>query len=111
MGGTPWMMFTNTQLDEMMKYTTYKWTSINGVNGYKFTNKTDDSKYIFISTPGYYLDTTHRYSGSEVYYWSTMLYSSYNTWYLCFNSANIYWNNDFRYNGMSIRPVAPQRPW
>ena len=44
----PWMMLTKDQGQELIGNTTSTWNSINGVNGRKFTNKTDTSKYIFL---------------------------------------------------------------
>ena len=48
--GEPWMMPTHTQVLELRHRdnTTSEWTSLNGVNGRKFTNKKDSSKYIFL---------------------------------------------------------------
>lgn len=46
-------MPTREQLIELIANTTYEWTSINGVNGGKFTSKTDSSKYIFLPAAGY----------------------------------------------------------
>ena len=47
MGGN-WRMPTNADFRELYKNTTNRWVTINGVDGIKFTSKTDTSKYIFI---------------------------------------------------------------
>ena len=55
--GKPWMMFTKEQAQELIDNTTYEWTTINGVNGRKFTSKTDSSKYIFLPAAGVWYGT------------------------------------------------------
>ena len=50
--GEPWMTPTYDQGLEMIDNTDSEWTTINGVNGYKFFNKTDFSKYIFLPAAG-----------------------------------------------------------
>ena len=44
--GEPWMMFTKDQGQELIDNTTSEWTTVNGVNGRKFTSKADSSKLI-----------------------------------------------------------------
>ena len=51
MGGN-WRMPTKDECQELYKNTTQSWVTINGVNGRKFTSKTDTSKYIFIPAAG-----------------------------------------------------------
>ena len=55
--GEPWMMFTKDQGQELIDHTTSTWTTINGVNGRKFTSKTDSSKYIFLPAGGRWRDS------------------------------------------------------
>ncbi len=43
---------TKYQLEELVANTNHEWTSINGVNGMKFSNKNDSDKYIFIPAGG-----------------------------------------------------------
>ena len=55
MGGD-WKMPTQSDFNELLSGTTNEWvTNYNGtgVNGRKFTSKTDESKYIFIPAAGY----------------------------------------------------------
>ena len=56
--GSPWKMFTQAQGQELIDGTNSTWTTINGVNGRKFTSKTDSSKYIFLPAGGFYEDDT-----------------------------------------------------
>ena len=70
------MMFTKDQGQELIDNTTSEWTSINGVNGTKFTSKTDSSKYIFLPAAGewwYSLsgESKNYYIGIHGSYWST----------------------------------------
>lgn len=54
--GGEWHMPTTTQINELTANTTYTWeTNFNGsgINGGKFTSKTDDTKYIFMPAAGY----------------------------------------------------------
>lgn len=51
MGGD-WRMPTSDELRELLDNTDSEWTTINGVNGRKFTSKTDTSKYIFFPAAG-----------------------------------------------------------
>lgn len=109
----PWMMFTQDQGYELIDKdnTTNEWTSINGVNGRKFTSKTDSSKYIFLSAGGEWDDEKSGYVGSEGYYWSTIRWDSSLKWLLFFGSSKLSMGGNRRWYGYSIRPVAPPRPW
>ena len=57
----PWKMPTKFQCEELINKTTNTWTAMNGVNGMKFTNKSDSSKYIFTSATGYWSLTSLGY--------------------------------------------------
>ena len=46
-----WRMPTSAEITELLSNTTQEWTTINGVNGYKLTSKTND-KYIFLPHVG-----------------------------------------------------------
>lgn len=86
------MMFTKTQGQELIDNTDSWWTTINNVNGYKFFSKTNLSKYIFFPAAGYWINSTCNDTGSDGYYWSTILYredSSINPWLLCFDSSKV----------------------
>ena len=47
MGGM-WRMPVKAELDELLAHTNQSSATINGVSGYKFTNKTNSSKFIFV---------------------------------------------------------------
>ena len=45
-------MPTKAEIQELLSGTTNEWTQMSSVNGWKFTSKTDTSKYIFIPAAG-----------------------------------------------------------
>ena len=106
--GGDWRMPTKAEQDELRNtsYTTWTWTTLNGVNGYKITSKINGNS-IFLPAAGcrYYSDLDD--AGSNGYYWSSSLYmySSNYAYYLYFSSDNFYWFYYRRYYGQSVRPV------
>ena len=104
-------MFTKVQGQELIDYTTSTWATINGVNGRKFTNKTNSSKSIFIPANGFWDYATNYGAGSYGNYWSTMWNSLSSSWGLSFGSDSIIMHFYESSYGRSIRPVAPPKPW
>ena len=72
--GSPWKMFTQDQGDKLINGTNRIWTTINGVNGYKFTSKTDSSKYIFLPAAGAWVNKNISGATTTGYYWSVTFY-------------------------------------
>ena len=70
-------MFTQTQGLELMNNTIRTWTTLNGVNGGKFTSKIDSSKYIFLPAGGFWQGTSLDYKGIAFYSWATTRYNNY----------------------------------
>ena len=105
--GDEWRMPTQTEWQELLNNTTNEWTTINNVNGWKFTSKTDTSKYIFIPAAGYCLNGSVHYVGSNGRVWSSSLLTSSPdlAWGLDFNSGNCGMANSRRYSGWSVRGV------
>lgn len=101
-------MPTQEQLQELIDSTTNEWTAINGVNGYKFTNKNDSSKYIFVPAAGYAGSGSIYGVGEGGYAWSSSLYASDESgaYYLYFGSAGLVVSGDGRCYGISVRGVA-----
>lgn len=109
MGGN-WRMPTEVEIQELVNNTYNEWIENfngSGVNGRKFTSKTDESKYIFIPASGYRLGSSFRGQcrGGDV--WS----SSLNTVLpggaleLGFSSGIIYMGDSGRYYGLAVRGV------
>ena len=66
--GSSWKMPTYNQVRELIQWTVSNWTTLNGVNGAKFANKTDPTKYIFIPAAGFFAGTELTASSSYCYY-------------------------------------------
>ena len=106
MGGD-WRMPTQDDIQELIDNTTSEWTTINGVNGYKFTHKTDTSKYIFIPAAGGCSNGSVGNVGGYGNVWSSSLGTSNpgNAWYLYFGSGYCNVNGYSRCYGQSVRGV------
>ena len=105
-GGT-WRMPTRAEQQELINNCTCTWTTLNGVNGYRVTGPNGNS--IFLPAAGH-RDGTEVYSrGSNGYYWSSSLGSSYSdyAYYLSFNGGYYFLNYRGRYSGRTVRPVCP----
>jgi len=50
--GNNWRIASEDEYLELINNTNYEWTTINGVYGYKFINKSDSTKYIFLPAAG-----------------------------------------------------------
>ena len=109
MGGD-WRMPTKDDFQELLENTEDEWI-INfngtGVNGMKFTSKTDESKYIFIPAEGYCHNGSVYSVGSNSYVWSSSLGTSNpnGAWYLGFYSDYCYMYYYSRCYGRSVRGV------
>ena len=108
--GSDWRMPTKEDFDELLKGTTNEWIEDykgTGVNGRKFTSKTNTSKYIFIPAAGSCNNGSVGYVGDYGNVWSSSLDTSnpYRAWYLYFDSSNCYMDNSNRYDGQSVRGV------
>ena len=101
-------MPTQTQVQELINGTNSEWTTIDGVAGRKFTNKSDSSKYIFIPAAGYFGNGSRYFEGSDGYVWSSSLYTSdiYYAFYLYFYSSSVYPSSYDRYYARSVRGVV-----
>lgn len=96
---------TKAEWEELIARTTVEWTTLNGVNGWKFT--ASNGKTLFLSAAGSYDDIDFEFAGRCGIYWSSSLYESnpYRAWCFSFGSdgQNMYYNN--RRYGLSVRPV------
>ena len=107
--GGKWRMPTIDEFEELRNNCTWKWTTQNGVNGYKVTSNSNGN-YIFLPAAGY-RDLGSLYgAGDYGYYWSSSAYgSNYSTTalYLYFYSTWKDRKNDYKAAGRSVRPVCP----
>ena len=78
--GTSWRMPTKAEIYELedKSYTTWTWTTQNGVNGYKVTSKINGNS-IFLPTTGYREDSDLYCAGFFGSYWSSSLVADYST--------------------------------
>ena len=109
MGGD-WRMPKMNEIQELIDNTNHVWiTNFNGtgVNGMRFTSKTDTSKYIFIPAAGCCSNGSVYNADYYGYVWSSSLGTSYpaNVWYLYFNSGSCYMSYNNRCNGQTVRGV------
>ncbi len=109
--GGVWRMPTTEEWQELYGNTTSTWTTENGVDGRRFTSKTDTDKSIFLPAAGYRDGTSLNFVGSAGYYWSGSLYADHP---LCADGMNFVSDLVFpfinpRYCGFSVRPVCPSQ--
>ena len=92
---------------ELIDNTTVEWTTMNGVNGCKFTS-TANGNTLFLPAAGYRHRSELNLAGSYGGYWSSLLYtdSPDGAWSFCFNSEDGQGTGyDYRGDGQSVRPV------
>ncbi|MBQ6800618.1 MAG: hypothetical protein IJP08_05875 [Bacteroidaceae bacterium] len=105
--GGSWRMPTRDEIKELVNKCTWKWTSLNGVNGQLVTGPNGNS--IFLPAAGDRRGTDLHNRGSYGYYWSATLGGSngdyaYDLYFLSDGSYWVDWNDrDF---GRSVRPVT-----
>lgn len=108
--GGDWRMPTKAEQDELINksYTTWTWTTQNGVEGYKVTSKINGNS-IFLPAAGFRLYEYLRDAGSCGYYWTSSLYldNSYISYYLYLSYQKVEYpiDNGERWIGYSVRPV------
>lgn len=109
--GAQWRMPTKAQFEELNSKCNVEWTQLNGVDGYLFVLKGDNSKSIFIPAAGYkwsdnphcvYLFTTDVQNMKKGYVWR----------YRADNGGAFSWSStEYRPMGVPIRPVMnPNQP-
>ncbi len=105
--GDGWRMPTEQELDDLSSKCNWKWTTINGVNGYEVQgNGAYAFVSIFLPAAGYGDGSSLGYSGSSGYYWSSVPYSeSYASRRLTFSSSGKNTLYAGRGHGFLVRPV------
>ena len=109
MGGD-WRMPTKAEFQELIDNTDSEWVEDfngTGVNGRKFTSKSDTSKYIFIPAAGDCYDGLVGGVGGDGDVWSSSLNTSTprDAWYLYFYSDTCNMDDYERCYGLSVRGV------
>lgn len=106
--GGSWHMPTKAQFSELMRNTNYEWTTIDGVNGGKFT--ATNGNYVFFPATGNFNNDYYYDEGITGYYW-TSTYNNEEGVYFFFCAADdwdVFPNGDSVYEsvGSSVRPVV-----
>lgn len=112
--GGEWRMPTSRDFRELVNdtYTTWEWTTVNGVNGYRVTSKVIgfEGNNIFLPAAGRYQRTNLKNVGERGYYWSSTLYSgpdsSHNATQLYMTTSSKSVSGNLPYYGLTIRPVV-----
>jgi len=103
--GGNWCMPTYDDIQELCDNCTYEWTTLNSVNGTKFTSKINGNS-IFLPAAGYRWDGDLYIAGEYGGYSSSTQASDY-AFGLYFYSGGANWNNSsYRFSGQSVRPVV-----
>ena len=105
MGGD-WRMPTRDDLQELLNNTNHVWVTINEVNGWKFTSKTNGNS-IFIPAAGYCSNGSEQYVGRYGNVWTSSLDNTnlYMALDLEFDTSDCNVTNNDRCNGQSVRGV------
>ena len=104
--GGSWVIPSYDQRNELSNYCTYEWTTENGIEGGKFTSKTNGAS-IFLPGAGFCVDTDVLWSGSVGHYWlSTVSPIGLKLAFRLFFGPDFeVWLDNDRYTGISVRPV------
>lgn len=111
--GGAWRMPTLDEMKELLNpdNCSWKWTTVNEVNGYKVTSKKEGytDKSLFLPAAGCRFGSSLIYAGSYGYYWSAARYEVYPLYAYClgFYSGGRYWYSVNRCGGFAVRPVCP----
>lgn len=108
-----WRMPTQEEQDALCTQCTWTWTTMTNsegksISGYKVSNKTDSSKFIFLPAAGFRYFGSLGNAGSYGYSWSSSLntFDSDGAYYLSFDSGSYDWGGNSRSCGHSVRPVC-----
>ena len=104
--GGKWVMPTYEDMIELLNNTTHEWTTVNGINGRKFTSKTNGNS-IFLPAAGYRGGASLGGQGTYGDYWSASLNPSGSdvAQYLLFYSGSAGTSYGDRDYGQSVRAV------
>ncbi len=105
--GNGWHTPSKVQWDELLKNTTSKWTTQDGVKGWLFTAKNEQT--LFLPAAGGRGDKGLYSAGTDGFYLSSSLTADDDTWSLVFFSwpdpGNCFLTNGSREIGKPVRPV------
>lgn len=102
--GPMWRMPTNDEFTQLKERCTWKWTSGNGVNGYRVTGPNGNS--IFLPAAGFGTMMEFRNGGTQGYYWSSSLRTDYPYYAYSFSFGASSYDNESR-DRSAILPIRP----
>ena len=105
--GGEWRMPTEAEFSELMTNCTWTWSTLNGVNGYRISSKSNGNS-VFLPAAGWHDEEILQEAGIQGEYWSLLLDypdSPYSARSLYFISGHVNLNNRLRCYGLPIRPV------
>lgn len=102
--GGKWRMPTRAQMKELTANTKYEWTTINGVNGVKFT--ATNGNYVFFPAAGYWRDGRKGGVGNYGDYWGSSPSGSNKAYRLYFENGFKVVDDSDRSGGYAVRPVV-----
>lgn len=107
--GGEWRMPTVKEFNELLDNCQKEWTQENGVNGYKFTSTINNAS-IFLPAAGYRYISSLTEDNNLGNYWSRELsqeadHVGYGM-QLNFDGSKVYVKENYRYLGLTIRPVC-----
>ena len=105
--GGNWRMPTKEEFDNLLKKCDWRWTQVNGVDGYVVRGKGEySSKSIFLPCAGDGYGTSLRNAGSFGFFWSSVPGSdNSSSWFLGFYSGSHRADYYYRGSGRSVRPL------
>ena len=105
--GSNWRMPTKAELDALLANCDVVWTTVNGVNGKKFTGKGDySSNSVFLPAAGNCVGGNVSGQGNGGYYYSSTPYGSTYAYYLyILSGSSQYVRNTNRFYDYSVRAV------
>ena len=104
--GGQWHMPTQAQFLELMSNTTYEWTTIDGVNGGKFT--ATNGNYVFFPAAGSFTNDYYHYEGRMGSYWTSTPNGNGVYYFFCTaDDWDVFTGEDSDYEsiGSSVRPI------
>lgn len=108
--GASWRTPGKDDLEELIEHCTWRWTSLDGHNGYEVTGP--NGKSIFLPATGYCQDAEVKYSNAGGYYWSDTPPDvatgdeATKAYCLDFDKQETGIYSHSRINGFHIRPVS-----
>ena len=101
--GGSWRLPTKNEMQELVDFCSWTWTTQNGVEGYKVTGPNGNS--IFLPAAGFRRGSSLYCAGSYGSYWSSTPSDDGRAYGLYFDSVGHYMSYNDRDYGRSVRPV------